>query len=55
VCSTVPYCLYDGGTYYHLPLHGAYFSPADYQHLSLAGQRALAAAEWKIALKILYH
>ena len=54
VCSTVPYCLYDGGTYYHLPLRAAYFSTADYQHLSLAGQRALAAAEWKAALKFLY-
>jgi lysophospholipase L1-like esterase len=54
VCSTVPYCLYDGGTYYHLPLRAAYFSPADYQHLSLAGQRALAAAEWKVALRVLY-
>jgi lysophospholipase L1-like esterase len=54
VCSTVPYCLYDGGTYFRLPLRAAYFSPADYQHLSLAGQRALAAAEWKVALKILY-
>lgn len=54
VCSTVPYCLYDGGTYFRLPLRARYFSPADYQHLSLAGQRALAAAEWKIAQKILY-
>ena len=54
VCSTVPYCLYDGGTYYHLPLRASYFSPADYQHLSLTGQRALAAAEWKTALRILY-
>ena len=55
VCSTVPDCLYDGGAYYHLPLRASYFSPADYQHLSLTGQRALAAAEWKTALKILYH
>lgn len=54
VCSSVPDCLYDGGTYFHLHLQARYFSPADYQHLSLAGQRALAAAEWKIALKILY-
>jgi lysophospholipase L1-like esterase len=54
VCSSIPYCLYDGGTYFNLPLHARYFSPADYQHLSLAGQRALAAAEWKVALKILY-
>jgi hypothetical protein len=54
VCSTVPYCLYDGGTYYRLPLHARYFSPADYQHLSLAGERALAAAEWKVALKFVY-
>jgi lysophospholipase L1-like esterase len=54
VCSTVPYCLYDGGTYFKLPLHARYFSRADYQHLSLAGQRALAAAEWKVALKIVY-
>lgn len=54
VCSTVPYCLYDRGTYYQLPLHGRYFSPADYQHLTLAGQRALAAAEWKVAQRIIY-
>jgi lysophospholipase L1-like esterase len=54
VCSTVPYCLYDGGTYYDLRLRARYFSPADYQHLSRAGQHALAAAEWKVALKILY-
>jgi lysophospholipase L1-like esterase len=54
VCSTVPYCLYDAGTYFHLPLRARYFSPADYQHLSLAGQHALAAAEWKVAEKILY-
>ena len=54
VCSTVPYCLYDGGTYFNLPLRARYFSRADYQHLSLAGQRALAAAEWKVAQKILY-
>jgi lysophospholipase L1-like esterase len=55
VCSEHPLCLYDGGTYFHLPLKARYFSPADYQHLSLAGQRALAAAEWKVALKILYY
>jgi lysophospholipase L1-like esterase len=30
VCSTVPYCLYDGGTYFRLPLRPGYFSPADY-------------------------
>src|SRR5262249_53178410 len=54
VCSTVPYCLYDGGTYFRLPLQARYFSPADYQHLSLVGQRALAAAEWKVALRIIY-
>ena len=54
VCSTVPYCRYDRGTYYHLPLRAAYFSRADYQHLSLAGQHALAAAEWKVALEILH-
>jgi lysophospholipase L1-like esterase len=54
VCSTVPYCLYDAGTYYRLPLQARYFSPADYQHLTLAGQRALAAAEWKVAKKIIY-
>jgi hypothetical protein len=53
VCSKHPLCLYDAGTYYRLPLKAGYFSPADYQHLSLAGQRALAAAEWKVALKIL--
>jgi lysophospholipase L1-like esterase len=53
VCSTVPYCLYDGGTYFNLPLRAQYFSPADYQHLSVAGERALAAAEWKVALKVL--
>jgi lysophospholipase L1-like esterase len=55
VCGKHPLCLYDAGTYYRLPLKARYFSPADYQHLSLAGQRALAAAEWKVALKILYY
>jgi GDSL-like Lipase/Acylhydrolase family len=54
VCSEHPLCLYDGGTYFRLRLKASDFSPADYQHLSLAGQHALAAAEWKVALKILY-
>jgi lysophospholipase L1-like esterase len=53
VCSKHTLCLYDGGTYFHLRLKASYFSAADYQHLSLAGQNALAAAEWKVALKIL--
>jgi lysophospholipase L1-like esterase len=53
-CSAVPYCLYDGGAYFRLPLRARYFSAADYQHLSVAGQRALAAAEWKVALRFLY-
>jgi hypothetical protein len=43
-----PLCLYDNGTYYRLALKPSDFSPADYRHLSRAGQRALAAAEWKI-------
>lgn len=55
VCSEHPLCLYDAGTYFRLPLRAGYFSPADYQHLSLAGQRALAAAEWKVGLKILFY
>ncbi|HZQ64905.1 MAG TPA: GDSL-type esterase/lipase family protein [Gaiellaceae bacterium] len=54
VCSKHPLCLYDAGTYFRLPLRASFFSPADYQHLSLAGQRALAAAEWKVARKFLY-
>lgn len=53
VCSQHPLCLYDAGTYFHLPLEAAYFSPADYQHLTIAGQHALAAAEWKVALRFL--
>ncbi len=55
VCSQHPLCLYDAGTYYRLPLKAAYFSPADYQHLSLAGQHALAAAEWKVAQRFLWY
>lgn len=54
VCSEHPLCLYDNGTYFHLPLKPNYFVPGDYQHLAAAGQHALAAAEWKVALKILY-
>ena len=53
VCSRHPLCLYDAGTYFRLPLKARYFSPADYQHLTIAGHHALAAAEWKVALKIL--
>ena len=55
VCSKHPLCLYDNGTYYRLPIKPDDFSPADYQHLSRTGQRALAAAEWNIALRILYY
>ena len=54
VCSEHPDCLYDGGTYFRLPLKASDYSSADYQHLSIEGQRALAAAEWKVALKIIY-
>ena len=54
VCSKHPDCLYDGGTYFRLPLKASDYSSADYQHLSIEGQRALAAAEWKVALKIIY-
>jgi lysophospholipase L1-like esterase len=54
VCSDHRYCLYDAGTYFRLPLKASDYSPADYQHLSIEGQRALAAAEWKVALKFLY-
>ena len=54
VCSERTDCLYDGGTYFRLPLKASDYSSADYQHLSIAGQRALAAAEWKVALKIIY-
>jgi lysophospholipase L1-like esterase len=54
VCSEHPDCLYDGGTYFRLPFKASDYSSADYQHLSIEGQRALAAAEWKVALKIIY-
>ena len=54
VCSEHPDCLYDRGTYFRLPLKTSDYSPADYQHLSIEGQRALAAAEWRVALKIIY-
>lgn len=54
VCNRHPFCLFDGGTYFRMPLKASYFSPADYQHLTLAGQRALAAAEWKLALRLIY-
>lgn len=55
VCSDHPNCLYDGGKYFGLPLKASDYSSADYQHLSIEGQRALAAAEWKAALKIIYY
>jgi lysophospholipase L1-like esterase len=54
VCSKQPFCFDDNGTYFRLPLKASYFSPADYQHLSIDGQRALAAAEWRVAQSFLY-
>lgn len=50
-CHRYSSCRYDGGIYFRLPITASDFSPADYQHLSLAGQRALSAAEWRAVIK----
>lgn len=50
-CGRYSGCRYDGGIYFRLPLTARDFSPADYQHLSIAGQRALSAAEWRAVVK----
>lgn len=53
VCFLHVLCLYDRGTRFALPLRAGYFSPRDYRLLSTAGQRAVAAAEWPVALRLL--
>jgi lysophospholipase L1-like esterase len=50
-CGHVNGCRYDGGAYYRLPVTALDFSPADYQHLSIEGQRALSAAEWRAVIR----
>lgn len=55
VCFQNVRCLYDKGTRFHMPLKASYFSPPDYRRLSPAGQRAVAAAEWKPESLLLQH
>lgn len=49
VCFHTGGCLYDAGTRYRMPLKASYFSPTDPRYVSIEGQRALSAAEWKPA------
>jgi hypothetical protein len=53
VCFRNHLCLFDNGTRFRLPLKASYFSAADPRRLSVAGQRVLAAAEWKPALLLI--
>jgi hypothetical protein len=46
-------CLYDAGTRFRMPLRASYFSRFDPRYLSIEGQRALAAAEWKPAFALI--
>ena len=46
-CGRSSGCRYDGGIYFRLPVTARDFSTADYQHLSITGQHALSAAEWR--------
>ena len=52
VCFQHSTCMYDAGARFHMPLRATYFSSANPQYLSIAGQRALAAIEWKPALAL---
>jgi len=47
VCAHYARCRYDGGAVFRIPWKEQDFSPLDYGHLSIAGQRTLAAATWK--------
>ncbi len=53
VCFRNHLCLYDRGTRFRMRLRAGYFSPTDPRSLSVAGQRALAAAEWKPAFTVI--
>ena len=46
-------CLYDAGVRFRMPLRASYFSTTDPRYLSVEGQRALAAAEWKPAFALI--
>jgi hypothetical protein len=53
LCFNTPGCLYDAGTRFRMPVNASYFSAADPRYLSIKGQRAVAAAEWKPALALI--
>jgi hypothetical protein len=46
-------CLYDAGLHFRMPLRASYFASADPRYLSVEGQRALAAVEWRPALVLM--
>jgi hypothetical protein len=46
-------CVYDAGAYFRMPLTASDFAPRNYSLLSLAGERELAATEWRPAYALL--
>jgi hypothetical protein len=46
-------CLYDAGAHNRMPLSVRDFASGDYARLSIAGERKLAATEWRPALALL--
>jgi hypothetical protein len=55
VCFRNRDCLYDRGTRFRMPVEAGYFSPTALGGLSVAGQRAVTAAEWGPAQILLRH
>ena len=49
-CYRTALCLFDAGARYDMPLHSSYFSA---RGLTVAGEHAVAAAEWKAAKVLL--
>jgi lysophospholipase L1-like esterase len=47
VCHHYPHCRYDNGAVFRIAWREKDFSRLDYGHLSIAGQRLLAATTWK--------
>jgi hypothetical protein len=53
VCYRTTGCLFDAGARYGMPLRANYFSSVDPRRLSVKGERALAAIEWRPARTLL--
>jgi hypothetical protein len=52
-CFHTDGCLYDAGARFRMPLRASHFSAFDPRYLSIAGQRALAATEWRPAFALI--